>query len=290
MSSVAMLIPPRPAYIGFPVERLLPYAKQRMVGPFIFFDRMGPATFEPGTTDGDVPPHPHIGLATVTYLFSGAFVHRDSLGSVQRIEPGAVNWMTAGRGIVHSERIPPDIRDRQVPVDGIQTWVALPLAREESEPGFVHHAAGSIPVLTDDGVTIRVLAGSAFGASSPANVLSPTLYADVVMEAGASLVVPPEHVERALYVASGTLDIDGVAVSTGPLAVLEKGVAVRLTATEATRAVLLGGEPLEGPRLVHWNFVSSSRERIEKAKGDWRDDRFPTIPGESGRIPLPEWP
>lgn len=290
MSAIALLIPPRPAYIGFPVERLLPYAQMRMVGPFIFMDRMGPAAFEPGTTDGDVLPHPHIGLATVTYLFSGALMHRDSLGFVQRIEPGAVNWMTAGRGIVHSERIPPDIRDRQVEVEGIQTWIALPLAHEETEPSFHHHPASTIPVVRMDGATLCIIAGTAFGEESPVRVFSPTLYVAADIPTGSSITLNPEHEERSVYVTAGAVLVDGERLDTGPLAVLAPGREVRLEAVEKARLMLVGGAPLDGRRWVHWNFVSSSRERIEKAKSDWRDDRFPAIPGESGRIPLPEWP
>jgi redox-sensitive bicupin YhaK (pirin superfamily) len=290
MSSITLLIPPRPAYIGFPVDRLLPYAQMRMVGPFIFMDRMGPATFEPGTTDGDVLPHPHIGLATVTYLFSGALTHRDSLGFVQRIEPGDVNWMTAGRGIVHSERIPPDIRDGQLEVEGIQTWAALPLAHEETDPSFHHHSASTIPVIERDGATLRIIAGTAFGEQSPVTVYSPTLYATADILPGGSFLVPAEHQERAVYVTTGAVLVDGDRLDTGPLAVLEPGREVRLEAVENARIMLVGGAPLDGKRWVHWNFVSSSRERIEKAKSDWREDRFPAIPGESGRIPLPEWP
>jgi len=290
MPSIQLVIPPRPAYIGFPVERLLPYREMRMVGPFIFLDKMGPATFEPDTTDGDVPPHPHIGLATVTYLFSGALMHRDSLGSVQRIDPGAVNWMTAGRGIVHSERIPPDIRQEQADVLGIQTWVALPLDREEDEPAFQHHAASTIPEIQRGDVTIRVIAGSAFGETSPVEVLSPTLYAAVALGASSSLVVPCEHPERAVYPVTGSVRIDGESIPAGALAVLQPGVDVELTSGDDASLMLLGGSPLEGKRLVHWNFVSSSRDRIEKAKDDWKEDRFPEIPGETGRIPLPELP
>jgi redox-sensitive bicupin YhaK (pirin superfamily) len=288
LSPIALLIPPRPAYIGFPVERLLPYREMRMVGPFIFLDRMGPAAFEPGTTDGDVLPHPHIGLATVTWLVSGALVHRDSLGFVQRIEPGDVNWMTAGRGIVHSERIPPDIRDSGIAVEGVQTWVALSLDQEECEPGFSHHTASSIPELRLSGATLRVVAGHAFGATSPAPVLSPTLFVAVDLEPGTSLEIPAEHPERAVYPLSGAVAVDGEDLPAGSLAVIRPGAEPRISSGPAgARLILLGGAPV-GQRLVHWNFVSSSRERIEKAKHDWREGRFPEIPGESGRIPLPE--
>lgn len=291
MKGVLRVLEGRPRDLGgFGVRRVLPAGGLQTVGPFIFFDHMGPADFGPGQ-GVNVRPHPHIGLATVTYLFSGALVHRDSLGFVQRIEAGAVNWMTAGRGIVHSERIPADIRDADVPVEGVQTWVALPTSHEEDEPSFTHHPATSIPEIVAGGARLRVIAGTAFGERSPAEVLSPTLYVAAEFEPGASLLVPPEHEERAIYPLAGGVTVDGESIPTGSLGVLTADSEVTIVAgRDGARLMLLGGAPLDGPRLVHWNFVSSRRERIEKAKSDWKEERFAEIPGESGRIPLPEWP
>jgi len=273
---------------GFTVRRLLPSAARRMVGPFIFFDHMGPVQLDPGQ-GLDVRPHPHINLATVTYLFDGEILHRDSLGSEQPIRPGAVNWMTAGRGIVHSERSPAAARKSGVHVHGLQLWVALPTADEEVEPSFQHHAADAIPVLVRDGARLRVVAGSAYGATSPVQVRSPLFYVDAQLERGAALMLPDEYVGRALYVVSGTIGSDGHAHGAGAMLVFRQGLAACITALEAARVMVLGGAPLDGERHIWWNFVSSSRERIERAKDDWRERRFPTVPGDEVEfIPLPE--
>jgi hypothetical protein len=258
-----------------------------MVGPFIFFDHMGPAALAPGG-GLDVRPHPHIGLATVTYLFDGEILHRDSLGSVQAIRPGDVNWMTAGRGIVHSERTPAHLRAAGGRVHGIQTWVALPRGHEEAAPAFAHHAAATLPVVELPGVTVRVVAGTAFGARSPVDVFSRTLYAAADLAPGASLVVQPEHEERAVYLAEGSASVADTALEPGQMAVLPPGGDVEIRAAAVSRIMLVGGAKMDGPRFIWWNFVASSRERIERAKADWREDRFPPVPGETERIPLPE--
>ncbi|HEX6837245.1 MAG TPA: pirin family protein [Polyangia bacterium] len=273
---------------GFSVRRILPAAERRLVGPFIFFDHMGPADFAPGQGI-DVRPHPHIALATVTYLFEGEILHRDSLGSAQPIRPGAVNWMIAGRGIVHSERTPPDVRARGGRLDGIQSWVALPKAREDDPPRFEHHAAHSLPALERDGARLRVLAGSAFGLTSPVGVASPTLYVDCELLHGATLEVPDEHEERAVYVAHGEIDSANASIGEGQMMVLPPGARVRITADGEARVMLLGGAPLDGERHIYWNFVGSTPERIEAAKRDWREGRFPKVPGDEHEfIPLPD--
>ena len=272
---------------GFAVRRVLPAVPKQMVGPFIFFDHMGPARLAPG--EGlDVRPHPHIGLATVTYLFEGEILHRDSLGSVQPIRPGDVNWMTAGRGIAHSERTPPELRAAGPGVHGIQTWVALPRASEEVEPSFFHHPKASLPVLELQGATVRVIAGRAFGVRSPVAVFSDTLYAAVDLEPGASLALPPEHAERGVYVVVGNVTIGETAIEPGQLAVLAEGVEAEVRAPFSATLMLLGGARMDGPRFIWWNFVSSARERIERAKADWRADRFGAVPGDTERIPLPD--
>jgi redox-sensitive bicupin YhaK (pirin superfamily) len=287
-SAIRTLIQPRPRDLGgFSVRRVLPAAGTRMVGPFIFFDHMGPADFAPGTGI-DVRPHPHIGLATVTYLYDGALLHRDSLGCVQSIEPGAVNWMTAGRGIVHSERTGEALRASGHRIHGIQSWIALPREAEECEPSFRHHDAASLPDFRLDDARLRVIAGHAFGQRSPVTVLSPTLYVDIRLEAGGSLTLPPEHEERAVYLAEGQASVGGTTLGAGQMAVLAPGATVRLAAIQDVRAMLLGGAALDGPRHLWWNLVSSSPERIERAKADWAAGRFPKVPGETEFIPLPE--
>jgi redox-sensitive bicupin YhaK (pirin superfamily) len=291
MSSIRHLIHGLVRDVGFPVRRLLPAAAARTVGPFVFFDHMGPVEFDSNTTAGDVRPHPHIGLATVTYLFSGAMMHRDSLGVVQRITPGAVNWMTAGAGIVHSERIPEDIRAARVAVHGLQMWVALPQAEEQGAAGFHHYPENDMPYIELAGASLHLLAGNAFGHSSPVRTSSPTLYVCGRLQAGASLNLPADYRERALYVVSGNATVDGEVLDAGVLAVLEEGAPVLLTAQSDTLFMLLGGEPIDGPRFVWWNFVASSKELIESAKLAWRaQDRskFGAIPGEVEWIPLPE--
>jgi redox-sensitive bicupin YhaK (pirin superfamily) len=273
---------------GFIVRRALPSAARRAVGPFVFLDQMGPTVF-PAGGGLDVRPHPHIGLATVTYLFDGEILHRDSLGTVQPIRPGAVNWMTAGSGIAHSERTPPELRGASGSrLFGVQTWVALPLAHEETAPAFAHHPAAALPLIEDGGARIRLVVGTLFGARAPVAVFSEMFYADVALGAAARLDLAAEYPERAVYVAEGSIEIGGETVAAGRLALLRPGETVRLVAVVPSRLLLLGGEPLDGPRHLWWNFVSSSRERIETAKADWRAGRFAPVPGETEMIPLPE--
>lgn len=288
MSPILRLIEPHTQDLGgFQVRRSLPHSTtQSMVGPFIFFDHIGPATFPPGA-GLDVRPHPHINLATVTYLFDGAILHRDSVGSVQEIRPGAVNWMTAGRGIVHSERTPASDRAVTSTLHGIQTWVVLPEAFEETDPWFMHHPAEDIPAIAEAGVSVRIIAGQAFGKVSPVKVFSPMLYLDVEMEAGASLELPNEVSERALYSITPGLQVNGMPLEPYQFAVLTPDAPVTLSATEAVRCIVVGGEPV-GDRIKWWNFVSSRPERIEQAKQDWKNDRFPKVPEEMEWIPLPE--
>jgi redox-sensitive bicupin YhaK (pirin superfamily) len=276
---------------GLPVSRLLPQAKRRFVGPFVFVDLFGPAQLQPQQAF-DVRPHPHIGLATVTYLFDGAIVHRDSIGCVQRIVPGDVNWMTAGRGIVHSVRTPDDLRGSARAMFGVQTWVGLPLEHEDAQPSFVHCPARDLPQLERPGVRIRVVAGHAFGQRAPVPVLSDTLYCALELQAGAVLALPAEHAERAVLVAQGAVAVDGQPVQAGELAVLASGNAT-LTAQVDARLMFLGGAPV-GERFLWWNFVASSRERIDAAKAQWgayaapgASAQFPAVPGDSEFIPLP---
>ena len=280
---------------GFAVRRVLPALGRRMVGPFIFVDHLGPKVLAPG--EGmDVRPHPHIGLATVTYLHDGEIVHRDSLGSEQAIRPGDVNWMTAGRGIVHSERSSADVRRAGARVHGLQLWVALPDAHEETAPSFHHHPGSTLPGLAagDLGadvhrgdVRVRVLAGRAYGATSPIETLSPLFYVDAVLPAGGELALPDDHEERAVYVVDGAIACAGQQAATGRMLVLAPGAPARIVAEAPSRVALLGGAPV-GPRQIFWNFVSSSRERLERAKDDWRARAFPSIPGDDVEyVPLP---
>ena len=272
---------------GFVVRRLLPGHPQQGVGPFLFFDHFGPTTIAAGQ-NVDVRPHPHIGLATVTYLFEGAMLHCDHLGTVQRIEPGAVNWMLAGRGIVHSERVPDDLRGRAWTSHGLQLWVALPRAHEDDAPDFHHAAAGDLPEATLGAVRVRVLLGRAFGLASPVPVLSPLAYAHAHWHETGSWRLEPDYTERAIYPARGAVRLGGVTLQTGHMALLAPGQTAEVRADAGTEAVLIAGEPLEGPRFIHWNFASSRRERIEQARADWAAERFPTIPGDDlERIPLP---
>lgn len=271
---------------GFLVRRLLPAAAQRSVGPFIFFDHFGPSLETPGVQH-DVRPHPHIGLATVTYLFEGAMLHRDSIGSVQLIEPGAINWMTAGRGVVHSERRPEALREQTYVNHGLQLWVALPREQEEAEPAFEHTPAAAIPEVRAGEATVRVLVGEAFGARSPVRTCSPTLYLDVHLPAAAVLDLPLLAPQQALYLVQGALQVDEQPLPPQQMAVLGTQ-AVRLSARETTRLVVIGGAPLDGPRHIWWNFVSSRKERIAQAADDWQAQRMGQIAGESGFIPLPE--
>jgi redox-sensitive bicupin YhaK (pirin superfamily) len=272
---------------GFTVRRLLPTARRRMVGPFIFFDHMGPMQLAAGQGI-DVRPHPHINLATVTYLFAGELVHRDSLGSEQPITPGAVNWMTAGRGIVHSERSSSAARKSGAHVHALQLWVALPRAHEETEPTFAHHPPDDIPLVERAGARLRVIAGAAFGATAPVRVLSPLFYVEAALDRGAVLALPDEHAERAVYVVDGAIDVDGAAHGAGRMLVFRAG-STCVRALEPARVMLLGGAPLDGERHIWWNFVSSDPARLERAKQDWKAGRFPKVPGdESELIPLPE--
>lgn len=272
---------------GFSVARVLPNAHRRNVGPFVFFDHIGPAILG-GAQPVAVRPHPHIGLATVTYLWEGAMTHRDSLGSVQDINPGDVNWMTAGRGIVHSERTPERLHGIDHPFHGLQTWVALPKEHEEAQPSFAHHPKSTLPLIQEAGVTMTVVAGHAFGRRSPVEVLVDTLYVSIDMEAGASLRIPNEHIERALYPVGGELQLDGLPLPLNTLAVLDPDGEPTLRAVTGARVMLLGGAPLDGPRFVWWNFVASDRERIERAKKEWQSGAFSPVPGETEFIPLPD--
>lgn len=273
---------------GFTVRRLLPSSKQQAVGPFLFFDHFGPITAQP-SDNHDVRPHPHIGLATVTYLFEGAMMHRDSTGVVQRIEPGAINWMTAGRGIVHSERTPDDLRAVTRRSHGLQLWAGLPAEHEEDAPSFSHTPAASIPSSQVNGVAVRVLIGSAFGLSSPVPTLSPTLYVDMALPAGASLTVPAAAVERALYSIDNGFTLDGEEVPAGVMVVLPEGHEPPLQAEQGARLMMIGGAPL-GHRFMWWNFVSSRKERILQAGDDWVAQRLGQVPGETEFIPLPPRP
>ena len=273
---------------GFEVRRAVPSLQARSVGPFVFVDHMGPALFEPGRGI-DVRPHPHIGLATVTYLWAGALRHRDTLGSVQDILPGDVNWMTAGRGIAHSERTPPDPRAAGHAVHGMQTWVALPKPDEEVAPSFHHHPAASLPLREHAGARLRVIAGRGFGMESPVRVFADTFNVAVDLDAGAELAIAAEAPERALYVLEGRAQVDGADIPEKHLLVLDRGVRHVLRASTPLKAMLFGGEPLDAPRHMWWNFVSSSKERLEQAKADWDNGAFGLIPGDDvERIPLPE--
>jgi redox-sensitive bicupin YhaK (pirin superfamily) len=274
---------------GFHVRRALPSRGRRMVGPFVFFDQMGPTVLRAGS-GLDVRPHPHIGLATVTYLFDGEIIHRDSLGNTQAIRPGEVNWMIAGRGIVHSERTAADKRAAGSSLSGIQTWIALPKAEEERAPSFRHHAAGELPLIEGEGKSLRLIAGSLYGARAPVATLSDMFYADVTLAADARLPIATEHEQRALYLIRGRVDVDGSAVDANQLVVLRPQQAVTVRALAAAQLLLLGGAPMDGPRHVWWNFVSSSSERIEQAKADWREGRLGSVPGDAEFIPLPVTP
>jgi redox-sensitive bicupin YhaK (pirin superfamily) len=271
---------------GFPVRRALPAIERRMIGPFVFLDQMGPTQLAPGQRL-DVRPHPHIGLSTMTYLFEGEILHRDSLGTVQTIQRGAINWMTAGRGIAHSERTPAQAPSAAA-LSGIQFWVALPKSHEEMDPAFVHLEANELPVLADRAVSVRVIAGAAFGQSSPLRAPHPMLCMDVALSKDATWQVPADYPERALYVASGEVEVAGANHAQGRLLVFPAGYLAEVRAISDARLMVLGGEPMDGPRHIWWNFVSSSKERIERAKLDWKLGRFTGVPGEADFIPLPE--
>jgi redox-sensitive bicupin YhaK (pirin superfamily) len=304
-SAIEHVIVPRARDIGaFEVRRALPSAARQMVGPFIFFDQMGPAEFVIGH-GVDVRPHPHIGLSTVTYLFEGEVWHRDSLGTSAPIRPGEVNLMSAGRGIVHSERetsaanlvtegqgLAHAVGERGAPVTrrlfGIQAWAALPRSHEEQAPAFAHHGSGELPGIAGEGKSARVVMGSAYGASSPVAFPHAAFFVDAALEAGATLPLDPDYEERAVYVAAGEVDIAGDRFGEGRLLVFRPGDRISIRATASARLILLGGAPMDGPRHIWWNFVSSSRDRIDAAKADWRAGRFALVPGdEKESIPLP---
>ncbi len=294
LDDIETLIVPRARDIGgFEVRRALPAPKRQMVGPFIFFDQMGPAEFLTGQGI-DVRPHPHIGLGTVTYLYEGEFQHRDSLGTDQMIYPGAVNWMVAGHGVTHSERTSEATRKGQSRLFGIQTWVALPEQAEEREASFEHHGQEALPVLQGEGKELRLIMGRGWGAEAPVSSFSEMFYADVVMQAGAKLPLPDDHEDRGVYVTQGSVSVAGEVFEAGRMMVFRPGDAITLTAGEqGARVMALGGETLNGPRYIWWNFVASSREKIEAAKaawaeGDWAHGRFQLPPGDDDEfIPLP---
>ncbi|NEQ49947.1 MAG: pirin family protein [Leptolyngbya sp. SIO3F4] len=271
---------------GFSARRLLPSDERTMVGPFIFFDHLGPAHFPPGK-GVDVRPHPHINLATVTYLFEGSLLHRDSLGTIQEIRPGEVNWMTAGKGISHSERSPESDRNSESSLHGIQTWVALPEGMEETEPCFHHHPATVIPTWQKDGVTAKLIAGEAYGRVSPVKTFSPIVYLDLQFSACSSFELTTGHREQAVYSVTQGLMIDGLPIRQHRLVVLDPYRTVKISSCVAGRCMVIGGEPL-GTRHKWWNFVSSRSERIEQAKQDWKDWKFGQVPEETEFIPLPK--
>ena len=273
---------------GFEVRRALPSIGKKMVGPFIFFDQMGPSEFLLG--EGmDVRPHPHIGLATVTYLFDGQIMHRDSLGTEMAIEPGAVNWMTAGKGIVHSERTAPEEKAKGPRLFGIQTWVALPKTDEETAPAFSHTGKSDLPVVTGDNASVRLILGSMYGESAPVKTFTPMFYGDATLAEGTSLPLDPDYDERGIYTVSGEIEIAGDRFGPGKLLVFKPGDRITVRAVTNARFMMLGGDTMDGPRFIWWNFVSSSKERIEQAKADWKQKRFDTVPGDEEEfIPLPD--
>jgi len=285
--AIELLIEPVEKDLGeFTVRRALPDKRRQRVGPFVFFDHMGPAEFPPGT-GVNVRSHPHIGLATITFLFEGEILHRDSLGYVQAIRPGEINWMTAGKGIVHSEKVSPEILASGQKLHGLQTWVALPIEHEETEPRFEHYPADGIPVLEQAGATITVVIGTAYGKTSPVQAASETLYVEIKLEPGAGIKLPDAE-ELGVYVVSGNIELDGQAIAEGVLAVLKNGASASVGSSGGAHLMICGGDTLEGERIVWWNFVSSSRERLEQAKRDWKQGQFDDVPGELDFIPLPE--
>jgi hypothetical protein len=288
--AIKAIVVPRTADLGdgFTVRRALPSAQSRMVGPFVFFDHFGPTVFKSGN-GLDVRPHPHIGLATVTYLFDGEIMHRDSLGTAVPIRPGAVNWMTAGRGIVHSERTDTERRVKGDNLHGLQMWVALPAAQEEMAPDFAHYAVDDFPMLRDNGKAVRVVVGAAYGERSPVKTTSETLFADVHLEAGSSLPLDAGYEERAVYVLDGEIDIAGDKFGSDRLLVFKPGDGITIRAVSNAHLTIFGGEPMDGPRHIWWNFVSSRKERIEEAKAEWTAGHFQKVPGDEIEfIPLPE--
>jgi redox-sensitive bicupin YhaK (pirin superfamily) len=288
VTSIAQVVESRRRDLGDGVEvqRVLPWGGGRMVGPFIFLDQMGPVVFAPGKGI-DVRPHPHIGLATVTYLYEGEILHRDSLGCVQPIRPGEVNWMTAGRGIAHSERTAPDVRAAGHRLWGLQSWVALPDGREEDAPSFLHFGSDALPAMERDGVALRLIAGAAFGATSPVPALSPMFYADASMRIRSQLALPADYEERAAFIVQGALEVDEEVFNAGTLLIFAPGAKADITAFGNSRIALLGGAPV-GERHIWWNFVSSSQARLDQARADWKQGRFARVPGDDEFIPLPE--
>ena len=285
---IDLIIPPRETDLGgLIVRRVLPFRQRRSVGPFVFFDQMGRAEF-PAGKGIDVRPHPHIGLATITYLYEGIIQHKDSLGFDQPIRPGEVNWMTAGRGIVHSERTPQDERAKDSILSGIQAWIALPQDQAEVEPSFTHHPSEDLPEWDVDGTAFRLIAGHFMGNASPVKTHSEMVYADVRMDKGSRFNLPSEHEELAVHVSEGAADVDGRRLEAGHMAVLSSATDNLIEAAVDTRLMILGGAPLDGPRTIWWNFVSHSKDRIEQAKDDWKNNRFDPVPGETEFIPLPE--
>src|SRR5437870_6222250 len=287
--AIDLVLVPRSVDVGhFDVRRALPHARRRMVGPFIFFDHFGPAEFHSGQGI-DVRPHPHIGLATVTYLFDGEIMHRDSLGTAIAIRPGEINWMTAGRGIVHSERTGPERRATGDSLHGLQCWVALPGSQEETAPGFAHHGVEEFPIMRDGDTTVRVVVGSLYGKRSPVATASETVFADATLRAGSALPLDAGHEERAIYVIDGEIDIGGDRFGRDRLLVFRPGDPITLTAVADTHLMILGGAAMDGPRHIWWNFVSSRKERIEQAKAEWAAGHFGKVPGDEIEfIPLPE--
>jgi redox-sensitive bicupin YhaK (pirin superfamily) len=288
IDAIETIIVPRARDLGgFEVRRVLPAPKRQMVGPFIFFDQMGPAEFITGQGI-DVRPHPHIGLATVTYLFEGQIVHKDSLGTDMDIKSGDVNLMAAGRGIVHSERSGEKDRQRNITLAGIQSWIALPEAIEESPPEFWHYGKKNLPTIEDNGTQVRIIMGSLYGETAPVKTFSDMFYADVMLQPGSKLPIAAEHEERGIYIVEGAIEISGITYDAGRLLVLHPLENATLTAKSPARLMLMGGEPMDGPRHIWWNFVSSSKERIEQAKEEWRTGQFDTVPGDEEEfIPLP---
>ena len=287
--AIDQIIVPRSVDLGgFSVRRALPHTRRRMVGPFIFFDHFGPAVLRDGQGI-DVRPHPHIGLATLTFLFDGEIMHRDSLGNAQPIRTGEVNWMTAGRGIVHSERTAPERRVSGGGLHGLQCWIAMPTKDEEIIPSFAHHDQADLPIVNAEGANVRIVTGTLFGQHSPVATLSETLFADATLALGATLPFDAQTEERAVYIVSGEVEISGDRFGAGQLLVLRPGDPITMTAASEARVVLIGGAAMEGPRYIWWNFVSSRKERIEQAKAEWKERRFDIVPGdETEFIPLPE--
>lgn len=283
-----LVIAPRARDLGgFTVHRTLPHGKRQMVGPFIFFDQMGPVQFIAGQ-GMDVRPHPHIGLATVTYLFGGSVMHRDSEGNAVEIIPGEMNLMTAGRGIAHSERTPQNLRAGGAPMFGIQSWLALPTSLEETEPSFQHFDAVNLPIVESDGVWARIIAGSLFGKMSPVQMMSEWFYAEVRLNAGATVPLDPDYEQRAIYVAEGSVEIGAERFAAPSMLIFRPGERITVRSEDRARLLLLGGAAVDGPRHIWWNFVSSRKERIEQAKEDWKAGRFASVPGELEFIPLPD--